>query len=343
MVLEDLHWADEATLDVLRCCSFGGMGHAGCILLLATYRDDAAGPGSSAADGARRAAPAGRRNLVPRVPPLSEAAVERRWPALAGPRRSGSLAPRRRAGTRSSSPRCSRARAARSRTRCAMPFSLGSRGSSPRAGRSWRRLRSCPSTPSSGCWRRMVAGAAEDLEQPPSPPGIVITESAGLRSPSATNWPGSRSRRRCDPARRLTLHLGGALECAGPAAPRPWVETGPGASGRSRRGGRGLGRGAAVRARRRRPRRSAPGALFTGRPPRSTSGPCGTLTISTRGRERPCWNGDATRVTWPARELRRSGPAGPPCRPSMSWATSCKRPARCSNWRKSSASAGMSP
>ena len=59
VVLEDLHWADEATLDVVRLLA--RRIESLPALVIATYRDDELGPRAPAADGARRAAEPRRR------------------------------------------------------------------------------------------------------------------------------------------------------------------------------------------------------------------------------------------------------------------------------------------
>ena len=54
VVVEDLHWADEATLDVLRVCA--RRVDSVPALLVLSYRDDSVAPIASAANHARRAA-----------------------------------------------------------------------------------------------------------------------------------------------------------------------------------------------------------------------------------------------------------------------------------------------
>ena len=129
LVIEDLHWADEATLDVLGLLArrIGGKP----VLVVASYRDDALdrrGP-LRVLLGELATAPD-----VMRMPlaPLSRKRSRR------SPHHTGSMRTRftkRPTGTRSSSPRCSRPRRSRSRPLCATPFSREPRASAPGPGR----------------------------------------------------------------------------------------------------------------------------------------------------------------------------------------------------------------
>ena len=75
LVVEDAHWADEATLDVLRYIG-RRMGDLPAVLLI-TYRDDEIGPGHPL----RRVLGGLSGNSVHRVavPPLTRAAVAPAW------------------------------------------------------------------------------------------------------------------------------------------------------------------------------------------------------------------------------------------------------------------------
>ncbi len=148
LVLEDVHWADEATLDVLRL--LGRRIDAVPALVIATYRNDELENdhplrivlGELVAGEAVR-----RLTIEPLSPRRSRSS----------PSRTGSTpksSTERRPGTRSSSPRRSPQEATRSPTRSGTPCSRAPRASVRRRRRCSRRSRSSRRRPSSGCWRR---------------------------------------------------------------------------------------------------------------------------------------------------------------------------------------------
>ena len=135
LVIEDVHWADDATLDLVALLGRRLARARGCLVMTCRER------------GAR---PSGRRSAGPRGDPARGPASDRAGAALRDGRRRR-WPPRRaiardlhegRAATRSSSPRCWPRRPARSR-RCATPWPCAS----ARSGR--RRARSPRSPPSS--------------------------------------------------------------------------------------------------------------------------------------------------------------------------------------------------
>jgi predicted ATPase len=131
LVIEDVHWADEATLDLLRFLA-RRLGTA-ATLLVVTYRDDEVGPQHPvqllAGDLASSALV---RRL--RLAPLSRQAVA----ALAGPHAVDPARCTRRPGeTPSSSPRSSAPATRRSRPRWRTPCWPGRPGCPHRPGTSW--------------------------------------------------------------------------------------------------------------------------------------------------------------------------------------------------------------
>jgi DNA-binding CsgD family transcriptional regulator len=193
-VLEDVHWADEATLDVLTLLA-ARIGSAPA-LALASYRDDELDR-----------APQLRFVLGEVVRRTGRLAIAPLWPAavaeLAGPhgvdpgelhRRTGgnsfSLSRRWRQAARESRPQCA--------TRC---WPAPRRCRRPRGGCS-RPSRSCPGRPSCGCSRHSPATTARRSTRHWRP---ASSRRAARTSASATSWRARRSRRRRRP-RRLALH-----------------------------------------------------------------------------------------------------------------------------------------
>ena len=242
LVVEDVQWADDATLDLLRF--LGRRVRTLPVLLLVTFRDDALAPtdplrvalgelGGAPLHPADRPAPAHRRRGTPAgrghvVRPGRAAPADRRQPVL-----------RRRGAAAAAVPRCPRPRAT--------PYSPGPRPSASRRGRRSRRPRSTASasTPTWSC-RRPV---------PDSTPSTSWSRRACSRPTarpcgSGTSWPGARSSPRSAPHRRTAGHqaLLAALieeacdddarmayhaEGAGEAGPRASLRAGRGAPGRS--------------------------------------------------------------------------------------------------------------
>ena len=161
LVLEDLHWADEATLDVLRLLGAAGGGRA------ARSSSRATGTTSSTARHPLRLV-LGELATSPRGRPAraSRRSPPRRSRALAEAHAidAGDLYRQHRRATRSSSPRCSRRAPRRSRRPCGTPCSRARRGSAPEARRCSRRWRSCHPRPSCGCSRPSRRTSFERVE-----------------------------------------------------------------------------------------------------------------------------------------------------------------------------------
>ena len=150
LVVEDLHWADDATLDLVALLGRRLVRARGCLVL--TCRSDALDERPEV----RRVLGA----LPARVPcgGSSRAAARRDAVALlAAARGRDAVRPARRspAATRSSSPRCSPRRPTAACPRaCAMPSRCASRASAAGRGPSSSWPRSSPARPSCGCCRR---------------------------------------------------------------------------------------------------------------------------------------------------------------------------------------------
>jgi hypothetical protein len=146
-VLEDLHWADEATLDVVRMLA--RRLESVPVLLAATYRDDSLD---------RRhplrlvlgELPSSRHVIHLTLAPLSAEAVA----TLAGPA-DGAVLHRRRAATRSSSRKFSLPAGQNCRRPFAKPSSLGQRASTTQLGVYSTPSQSCHRVPSSTCCKRL--------------------------------------------------------------------------------------------------------------------------------------------------------------------------------------------
>ena len=232
LVLEDLHWADEATLDVLRLLARTVAGGSGARASPPTATTSSTAPTRCARRSASCDAARGRR--ASRSQPLSADAVG--GARRAARRRRDELLPRRPAATRSSSPRCSRpatseipphrarrgARARRApRAAGAERCSRRSRSSPPqaelwllealaagdarRASRSaWPRACS-PREPDGVAFRHELARLAIEEALAPAPPGRA--------APGGARGARRAARRRADLA-RLAHHA----EAAGDAA-----------------------------------------------------------------------------------------------------------------------------
>ena len=183
-VVEDVHWADEATLDLLR--HLGRRLDGRTALVIATYRDDEIGSQHALrlvlgdVESARRIA----------LPPLTEDGVR----ALAeGSDVDAHELFARPAAIRSSSPRCWRPavpayrRACATRSSPAQPASTRRRAGSsmPRPSQAWRRTfrsskgsSASPCTASTSAWPQACSRASRDV------------------SAFATSWPGGPSRMR---------------------------------------------------------------------------------------------------------------------------------------------------
>ena len=240
VVLEDVHWADEATLDVLRLLA-RRLDRGPCSS--ATYRDDEltrAHPLRLVLGELAAAAAVERRRLEP----LSPAAV-RELAGARGRRRRRALPAT--AATRSSSPRCSRRRRRTFRTRCATRCSP--------ARRDWAAARV-------RCSRRSRSSAAHRLRLLEAIAGAVfdsldeciaagMSRRPGGRSRSATSSRACAIEESCRPTRgwRSTARPCGAgdraepdlarlahhADAAGRRRRRPALRA---ARGRARRGGR---------------------------------------------------------------------------------------------------------
>ena len=240
LVVEDAHWADEATLDLVR--HLARRIHGCRALVMVSYRPE------DAAAGRRAAAPAGRHRLRDRDP------ADRPAPLTAG----GGRRPGRRAarGTRADADaqrahrghgrqRLLRHRGALGRHRpacrrpCATPCWRGSRAwTRPASGRS-RSSRSPVPAPRSGC-SSSCSRTAHCASTSRSPAGCCGRSTTTWSS--GTSWPGSPSPARCRPGR--TVHLHRRLLAA---LTRPRRRPGPARP--PRRGRRRRGCGARPRAR----------------------------------------------------------------------------------------------
>ncbi len=183
-VVEDAHWADEATLDLL---VFVGRRVGGTsAMVVVTYRDDEARARAPAADGHRRPGH-GRAGPPPRAPGADQGG--RGHPGRPAGDRPRPPPPRPPAATPSSSPRCSAPPAGRCRRPCATPCWPARPGS--RRGPAARSTppRSCPTGSSWRSWRRSP-GPARRPSTSAWPPGCSAARAAV--SASATSWPGWR-------------------------------------------------------------------------------------------------------------------------------------------------------
>ena len=311
-VLEDLHWADAATLDLIRF--LGRRIRQVPALLVLTYRDDELGPrhplrialGDLATQRGGAADPAARRcrsRRCGRSPPASRSTRRR----CTG----------RPAATRSSSPRPSPAARRASRPRCATRCSPGPLASRPRAGpRSTPRRSSAPRS-SRGCSPRWS-------ETRPPPPRSASR--SGCSGPRGTCWRFRHELARqaildtIAPPRRLALHrlaLRGAR-----VAPDGLARPGPARPPRGRRR-RCAGR-PGPRAGRRRPGRRAGSPPGGRRPvsPAPSASPPPRRPASGRGSSTPTrTNG----CSWTA-STRRSAPGGRGRRCTARPATAAGRP-----------------
>ena len=267
--MEDLHWADEATLDMV---AFLGRRLALCrALLILTYRDDEVGPDHQLRT-VLAGLPRGPGPAAAACPPLSAAAVDELARRAGRPASSVLRGDRRQsaAGHRAAGRgRLGRARRPSATWCCpAWPRCRPRRGRSPA---------SCPVVPSQaepallasarrrcrGVPRRR--GAERERRRRRVPARAAAAGGGGGVVPGA---PGRPARRRARPARRPGR--GGPGPARAPRAPR-----------RGRRGGAALGAG-------RRPargRRSVP----TSRPRPTTSWRCGTLPGLPRPSGPTCW------------------------------------------------------
>ena len=121
VVLEDLHWADEATLDVVRL--FARHVDTSPVLAIGTYRDDELEPGIHCGSSSAASRPSARpvdSAFLPSHPPASRSSHSHPRPTR--PSCTGSHP-----GTRSTSRRCWRGRSAASPRPFATPSLLGPR------------------------------------------------------------------------------------------------------------------------------------------------------------------------------------------------------------------------
>lgn len=159
LVIEDAHWADAATVDMLRY--LGRRVVLTSAVIVVTYRDDEVGTTHSLARLLGELATGGDAVSRLGIPPLTVDAV-RELTAGSGGLRADEVH-RITGATPSSSPSCWR-RVRRCRRRCATPSWPGWRSSTPRSGRSptrWpsRRATSRPATPSS--WQAWAATSSD--------------------------------------------------------------------------------------------------------------------------------------------------------------------------------------
>ena len=297
VVLEDVHWADEATLDVAAAARPAASATRR-VLVVATYRDDELDRAPPAADRARRARDAAAPSTHLDVGRCRRTAVA----ALAEPARRR----RRRAPPADARQPVLRHRGARRRRR------RRSRDR-PRRGARARRAaepdgpRSC-STRSRSSPQRVEVWLLEALagEAPARSTECLASGMLVGRDRARSRFRHELARLAIDetlePRRRLALHRqrsrarGAADRRARPRPPRP-----PRGGGRRRRGG------AALRARRRAP---APRPCArTARRPRSTAARCASPTRSTcRRAGGPPRAATPTRATSPTAATRRSTP-----------------------------------
>ena len=185
LVIEDAHWADEATLDVLRVV--GRRIAETPSLVVVTFRDEVADDHPlRILLGDLASAPAVERL---EVPPLTPEAVC----GLAAPHAADCAAifALSRRATRSSSRSSSEQAATRCRRRFATPCSRAQPGFRRRPEASSSARRSCPRGPSSGCSRR-PSRRRRGTSTNASPP--ACSKPVAARSRSATSSPASRSR-----------------------------------------------------------------------------------------------------------------------------------------------------
>ena len=210
VLLEDLHWADDATLDVVRLLA--RRIRTLPALVLATFRDDelAATTRSASCSASSRRARRHRLHLAP----LSEAAVASSPASTRSTRRRSTGG---RPATRSSSARCSRAAARTCRRRCATPSWPG------RPGREGPRevLERVAVVPHRAeLWLLDALGSAHMARSTPaSTPGCCGPTATPWRS--GTSWPGGRSRSRSGPAGGCSCTAGCSRPCSGGAAGAP--------------------------------------------------------------------------------------------------------------------------
>ena len=264
VVLEDLHWADEATLDVLRLL---GRRIETVPALVARHlprrRARRARIRCGSCSASCRAAV---ERLDARRRCRADAVASSRPAGAASTPTSCTAAP---AATRSSSPRCSRP------ARRGCPDDRARRGAGPRRAARRRRARRC-STPSRSSRRGVelwLLGRGRDdvATRSTSAWRPACCAPSATRSPSATSSRASRSRRRSRPHRRIALHRRalGALSrrARGPRAPRP-----------PRRGAPATPRRCC--ATRPPPASGPPRSARTARRPRSTPARCATPTAA---------------------------------------------------------------
>ena len=146
-VLEDVHWADEATLDVLRLLA--RRVETVPVLVVASYRDDAldrAHPLRTMLGELARSRTVGRMKLMRLSPGRWRSSPSR---MASTPRTSTARPPVTRSLSSKRSPPAGRGSRTRSGTQC-WP---GPHGSAPPERRSWKRSPSCRREPSYGSWR----------------------------------------------------------------------------------------------------------------------------------------------------------------------------------------------
>ena len=273
LVLEDLHWADEATLDVMRLLA--RRVETIPALILATYRDDELDARASAAARARRACDAAggradqaRAAVAGGGRAARRAARRRRRRALPQDRRQPVLRHRGAGRRRRRDPRHGAGRRLRPR-----------RAPEPRRrGGCSRRSRSCRRRPSSGCWRRWRGDAADGLEECLAS-GMLDAAAGGRRVPPRARPARGRGVDRTRPAGRAAPAALAAL--ADPPAARRDL---------ARLAHHAEAAGDADAVLRFAPRRRARGrrSARTARRPPSTRGRCGSATAAGRPSARSC-------------------------------------------------------
>ena len=328
LLVEDVHWADDATLDVLRYLAWR-IPELPVVLVL-TYREDELG-GQHPLRRVLAALPTARCGgcSCGRCRPGRSPS----WPAATAPTPPPCWRPP--PATRSSSPGCWPTPGSRCRPPSATPSWPGSRASATRPARRWSCWPSCPAGPSGGWPRSCSASSWRPLTRPSG--GACWRPTPGT-SGSATSWPAGRSSASCRPppgspatarswppwpATRASSCRGSPTTPTGPATPRrSWATAWP-------RPGRRPGPAPTPRLW---PTTSwcwpgRPGCRpASGRPcSRRASGSSTTCPGSRRRRPGPSgsspWRrGPATRAAW----ARPS----PPCRGCATWSTTRPAPRR---------------
>ena len=293
LVIEDAHWADEATLDLLR--HLARRIHTCRALVLVTYRPEDLPRGPRAAPAARRgrrAPPACGGWTSPRCrgPPSGP------WPGSTAWRRGRDI--ERLTGsptaTRSSSPRCSRPAAAHVRRTCGTPCWPGSPGCRPPA------RRTVDVVALAGAARR-----ARPARRPPRRRPRGDRRTAGARDPAGSRAASVTFRHELArlavasqmPAfRRMALHRRILA-----ALTRPRTAPGrPGAAGPPRGRGRPTTLDVVTGYGTNRRRRGRPRWARTSRRCSSTNGCCGTRDGLDDAGRADCWGSSATSATSPA-------------------------------------------